>query len=546
MIHLDDRLANLGDAARLLIGGGGDFSHDVAHVGDRADDLFHGVAGAFHQFGAGFHPADRLGDQPFDLLGRLGAAARQAAHFAGDHREAASLFAGARRFHRGVERQDVGLEGNTVDQGGNFSDTLRTAGDIAHGADHVLHQLAALLRGLRSVGGQLIGVMGIVGVLFHRGGQLFHAGRGFFNRRRLLFGAGGEIGVAGGDFRGGGGDLADPHLDLLNHGAQILAHRRHRVQQLPQLIAAGAGLRLAQIAAGDAFRHRQRAVQRTGDLQRDTPGDKYPGDDGDQGGDAHLQLRQVDVAARLRQFVLHKGVHQRADLMRAFAELPADLLFVLIGRQVGRDAVFVIVQGGQQRLQLRALRVADPAAQGVGRVARVVDGRHQRRFGFLVQAQQQTARAVAHLGQLLVQLNEGQLQIAVGELALHLAQAGLHFRHVPALAHRVFRRDRLLKDFLLLLIFPNQRHQTLQILAALGVPVQRLALVYQFDGVIDIGAIVLQILRLVGLAVHGAVVFGLVDLLVQPVAEVDAIGAGFDDVQVLRPGAGDDDRQQQQ
>ncbi len=34
--------------------------------------------------------------------------------------------------------------------------------------------------------------------------------------------------------------------------------------------------------------------------------------------------------------------------------------------------------------------------------------------------------------------------------------------------------------------------------------------------------------------------------LVQPVAEVDAIGAGFDDVQILRPGAGDDDRQQQQ
>ena len=47
------------------------------------------------------------------------------------------------RFDRGVERQDVGLEGNAVDQGGNFGDTLRTAGDIAHGADHVFHQLAA-------------------------------------------------------------------------------------------------------------------------------------------------------------------------------------------------------------------------------------------------------------------------------------------------------------------------------------------------------------------------------------------------------------------
>ena len=141
-----------------------------------------------------------------------------------------------------------------------------------------------------------------------------------------------EIGVAGGDFRRGGRNLADPHLDLLNHGAQILAHGRHRVQQLPQLVAAGAGLRLAQVAAGDAFRHGQRAVQRTGDLQRDAPGDKHPGDDGDQGGDAHLQLRQIDVVARLHQLVLHKGVDQHADRLRAFAELPADLLLVLIGR----------------------------------------------------------------------------------------------------------------------------------------------------------------------------------------------------------------------
>ncbi len=120
------------------------------------------------------------------------------------------LFAGARRFDRGVERRDVGLEGNAVDQGGNFGDTLRTAGDIAHGADHVFHQLAALLRGLRGVGGQLIGVMGVVGVLFHRGGQLFHAGGGFLDRRRLLLGAGREIGAAGGDFRRGGRNPADP------------------------------------------------------------------------------------------------------------------------------------------------------------------------------------------------------------------------------------------------------------------------------------------------------------------------------------------------
>ena len=60
-----------------------------------------------------------------------------------------------------------------------------------------------------------------------------------FDRRRLLLGAGGEIGVAGGDFRPEAVETwLTPHLDLLNHGAQILAHRRHRVQQLSQLVAA--------------------------------------------------------------------------------------------------------------------------------------------------------------------------------------------------------------------------------------------------------------------------------------------------------------------
>jgi hypothetical protein len=45
----------------------------------------------------------------------LGAALRQAAHLAGHHREAAALFAGARRLHGGVQRQDVGLERDAVD-----------------------------------------------------------------------------------------------------------------------------------------------------------------------------------------------------------------------------------------------------------------------------------------------------------------------------------------------------------------------------------------------------------------------------------------------
>jgi integrase len=64
-------------------------------------------------------------DQALDLLGGLRRALGQAAHFAGHHREAAALFAGTRRFHRGVQRQDVGLEGDAVDHADDVGDLLR-------------------------------------------------------------------------------------------------------------------------------------------------------------------------------------------------------------------------------------------------------------------------------------------------------------------------------------------------------------------------------------------------------------------------------------
>ena len=48
-------------------------------------------------------------------LRRLRRALRQVADLVGDHGEAHARFAGARRFHRRVQRQDVGLEGDLVD-----------------------------------------------------------------------------------------------------------------------------------------------------------------------------------------------------------------------------------------------------------------------------------------------------------------------------------------------------------------------------------------------------------------------------------------------
>src|SRR6185436_20320209 len=74
-------------------------------------------------------------DQRLDLFRRLRAALREAAHLAGDDREAAALFAGAGRFDGGVQRQDVGLEGDAVDDADDVADLLGAGADLFHGLD---------------------------------------------------------------------------------------------------------------------------------------------------------------------------------------------------------------------------------------------------------------------------------------------------------------------------------------------------------------------------------------------------------------------------
>ena len=124
VIHLGDRLADLLNAAALFIGSGGDLRHNIGHAAYRLDDLAHGFARFAYLMRTVFDQIHRLRNQRLNLFGRLGAALRQAAHLAGDHREAAALFASARRFHRGVQRQNIGLEGDAVNDVGDFGDFL--------------------------------------------------------------------------------------------------------------------------------------------------------------------------------------------------------------------------------------------------------------------------------------------------------------------------------------------------------------------------------------------------------------------------------------
>ena len=132
-------------------------------------------------------------DRALDLLGGLGALLRQAAHFAGHHREALAGLAGAGRFDRRVQRQDVGLEGDALDDADDVDDLARAVGDAVHGADHLAHRDAATARHVHAAGRQLVGLAGVVGVLAHGRGQLLHARRRLLQRSGLAFSTAGQF-----------------------------------------------------------------------------------------------------------------------------------------------------------------------------------------------------------------------------------------------------------------------------------------------------------------------------------------------------------------
>jgi len=58
------------------------------------------------------HFFQRIANQRVDLFHRVSTACRQGANFLGNNGKAFAMFACARRFHRRVKREDVGLEGN--------------------------------------------------------------------------------------------------------------------------------------------------------------------------------------------------------------------------------------------------------------------------------------------------------------------------------------------------------------------------------------------------------------------------------------------------
>src|SRR5690606_2297024 len=111
----------------------------------------------------------------------------EVAHFAGNDGKAAALFTRTCRLYRCVEGEDVGLEGDAVNDADDVFDLFGAVVDGAHGANDLLYNFAAFDGDTGGGHGQLVGLLGVLGVLFDGGGEFFHAGGSLLQTGGLFF-----------------------------------------------------------------------------------------------------------------------------------------------------------------------------------------------------------------------------------------------------------------------------------------------------------------------------------------------------------------------
>ena len=146
LVQARGRPGDLRRTVGLLVGGGADLLREFVNLGDHGGDFAQrqvqvvAEGDAFvHDAGALLHVVHRFarfllnaGDEFGDFLGGLRRFFRQLAHFIGDDGESQPVFAGARRFDRRVQRQQVGLLGQIVN---HLHDLADIVGALSEHAD---------------------------------------------------------------------------------------------------------------------------------------------------------------------------------------------------------------------------------------------------------------------------------------------------------------------------------------------------------------------------------------------------------------------------
>ena len=197
-------------------------------AGTRGDLVMHGAHRLHRSTRLVANRIDRRGDIAGGRRGALG----ELPHLVGDDGEAAPLLAGARRFDRRVEREQIGLVGDLADRLGNRLDALGRAGKIGHDARRTIDRR---LDAVDRRDGSLHADIAAVGDAARLRGGLGHLAR---TRRHILRGVGGLLDSLGGPRhvfaarRAAPDDLAEFALETFGGGSQGVGGALHAADDL--------------------------------------------------------------------------------------------------------------------------------------------------------------------------------------------------------------------------------------------------------------------------------------------------------------------------
>lgn len=128
-------------------------------IGNDPDRAARPVLGVFDGFARSFgsrHELFQLGGQRFqrraDLVGGLAGFVRQLFHFGGDDGESFAGIARARRFDRGIQRQQIGLFRDCLDLVGHACDRLDVLFEIEHPGFEIVYRFEGVVETVVAVG----------------------------------------------------------------------------------------------------------------------------------------------------------------------------------------------------------------------------------------------------------------------------------------------------------------------------------------------------------------------------------------------------------
>ena len=268
---MGDGLGHLRHAVALLTAGVADVGNQLRDFQDFSDGLLHRLARMGRLDIAFMDFSHAVADELLDLFGRFCAATCQGTYFASHHRKATAMLASARRFHGGIECQDVGLEGDAINHPNDVGNLFAAGVDALHGLHHFAHRFAPLGDHALRFAGELVCRLRMLGVVGHGRAQLLHGCRRFLQRAGFAFSAGGQVHIGLGNFRAGHGHAVRLLIHGTHHTGQPCIGVVHRIQQMANFILARAVNVYGQVTFGNRVCHAAGFIQRTHDHAANQP-----------------------------------------------------------------------------------------------------------------------------------------------------------------------------------------------------------------------------------------------------------------------------------